>query len=245
MAGEVLPRDLTHKYETAVVFTAFPVVYLWILNGYLDLFFILAHPQLMRIALWAMHVHFVATKQLSVRRNVAAAIGTIARRIHVIRGQKVMLDRDLAELYAVPTKVFNQAIKRNRDRFPADFMFQLTTAEVRSLRSQFVTSNASRGGRRYRPYAFTQEGVAMLSSVLKSERAVQVNIAVMRAFVSLREMAVNYGNIARKLGELERRCDTHDHHIKVVFDALRKLIQPPQPPRRPIGFVAAHRPSVV
>ena len=100
----------------------------------------------------------------------------------MIREQKIMLDRDLAELYAVPTKVFNQAIKRNRDRFPADFMFQLTAAEERSLRSQFVTSNAGRGGSRYRPYAFTQEGVAMLSSVLKSERAVQVNIAVMRAF---------------------------------------------------------------
>ena len=156
-----------------------------------------------------------------------------------------MLDRDLAELYAVPTKVFNQAIKRNRDRFPADFMFQLTAAEERSLRSQFVTSNAGRGGSRYRPYAFTQEGVAMLSSVLKSERAVQVNIAVMRAFVTLREMAVSYRNIARKLGEPEKRCDTHDHHIKVVFDTLRKLIQAPEPPRRPIGFVAAHRLSVV
>ena len=109
----------------------------------------------------------------------------IANRVYAVRGQKVMLDRDLAELYGVPTRTLNQAVKRNRSRFPADFMFQLTTGEVRSLRSQIVISNASRGGRRYQPFAFTQEGVAMLSAVLKSERAIQVNVAVMRAFVSL------------------------------------------------------------
>ena len=156
-----------------------------------------------------------------------------------------MLDRDLAELYRVPTKVFNQAIKRNRGRFPADFMFQLTAAEARCLRSQFVTSNGSRGGRRYRPYAFTQEGVAMLSSVLKSERAVQVNIAVMRAFVSLREMAATYTSLARKLGELEKRCDTHDHHIRLVFDTLKKLIQAPVRPRQRMGFVSQDRPPII
>ncbi len=161
----------------------------------------------------------------------------IAHWIHVIREQKVMLDTDLAELYRVPTKAFNQAVKRNRSRFPQDFMFQLSAAEVRGLRSQIVTSNGGRGGRRYRPYAFTQEGIAMLSSVLNSERAVQVNIVIMRAFVSLREVAANYANLARKLGELESRCDMHDAHIKVVFDTLRKLIPGPAPRRKQIGFV--------
>ena len=129
------------------------------------------------------------------------AAGTIASRIYVVREHKVMLDRDLAELYGVPTGTLNQAVKRNRSRFPTDFMFQLSAAEARFLRSQIVISDAGRGGRRYRPYAFTQEGVAMLSSVLGSERAVQVNIAIMRAFVSMRQMAVNYTNLARKLAE--------------------------------------------
>ena len=186
----------------------------------------------------------MASRQIIVRSRVAAA-GIIANRIYAVRGQKVMLDRDLAELYGVQTGTLNQAVKRNRGRFPADFMFQLTARETRSLISQIVISNAARGGSRHRPYAFTQEGVAMLSAVLKSERAVQVNIAIMRAFVSLREMAVNYRNLARKLGELERRCDHHDQNIKVVFDALKRLIHAPEPPRRPIGFVAEHRPPVV
>jgi phage regulator Rha-like protein len=157
--------------------------------------------------------------------------------IHVIREQKVMVDADLAELYGVTTKVFNQAVKRNRSRFPSDFMFQLSAAEVRALRSQIVTSKRGRGGRRYRPYAFTQEGIAMLSSVLNSERAMQVNIAIMRAFVSLREVAANYANIARKLVELEGRCDGNDANIKLVFDALRKLIRGPAPRRKRMGFV--------
>lgn len=149
-----------------------------------------------------------------------------------------MVDTDLAQLYGVPTKVFNQAVKRNRSRFPSDFMFQLRRAEANLLlRSQIVTSNAGRGGRRYQPYAFTQEGVAMLSSVLKSERAVLVNIAIMRAFVSLREMARTYTSLARKLTELEGRCDTHDANIKLVFDTLRKLIAAPIRRKRQIGFV--------
>jgi ORF6N domain len=240
----VMQQNLAHERETILFISAFPTVFLELqrLHG---LFFIVAHSQLLRGALRQRHVHFVASIQPRIRSRVPVAISTIPRRIHFIRELKVMLDRDLAELYGVPTKVFNQAIKRNRDRFPADFMFQLTPPELRSLRSQFVTSNSSRGGRRYRPYAFTQEGVAMLSSVLKSERAVQVNIAVMRAFVSLREMATGYRNIARKLSELEKRCDTHDHHIKAVFDTLRKLIQAPEPARRPMGFVAAHGPTAV
>ena len=121
----------------------------------------------------------VASKQIMIPVRPHAAAEMIARRIYLIRAKKVMLDSDLAELYRVPTKAFNQAIKRNRSRFPDDFMFRLTTAEAQLLRSQIVTSNNGRGGRRYRPYVFTQEGVAMLSSILKSSRAVQVNIAIM------------------------------------------------------------------
>ncbi|HLN03057.1 MAG TPA: ORF6N domain-containing protein [Bryobacteraceae bacterium] len=184
----------------------------------------------------------MATKRLVPFAQNPAQVARITHWIHLIRGQKVMLDTDLAELYGVPTKVFNQAVKRNRSRFPNDFMFQLKAAEARGLksqilRSQIVTSSAAHGGRRYRPYAFTQEGVAMLSSVLKSDRAVLVNIAIMRAFVSLREVAATYTNLARKLAELEGRCDTHDAHIKLVFDTLKKLIHDPAQRRRRFGFV--------
>ncbi len=187
----------------------------------------------------------MASKQLSIPAQATAAVEMITRRIYVVRGKKVMLDRDLAELYDVSTKAFNQAIKRNRTRFPADFMFQLSAQESANLRSQFVTSSfGSHGGRRYRPHGFTQEGVAMLSSILKSQRAVQVNIAVMRAFVSLREMAVSYANLARKLGALERRCDTHDHHIKLVFETLKRLIREPARPRHRVGFVSQDHPVI-
>ena len=192
----------------------------------------------MRFLRYRNHGNYVATRRLVALARKPAQVERITHWIHMIRGQKVMLDTDLAELYGVPTKVFNQAVKRNRSRFPSDFMFQLTTAEAkRCLRSQIVTSNAGRGGRRYQPYAFTQEGVAMLSSVLKSDRAVLVNIAIMRAFVSLREMAATYTNLARKLAELEGRCDTHDAHIKLVFDTLKKLIHDPARSRRRFGFV--------
>jgi phage regulator Rha-like protein len=172
-----------------------------------------------------------------------AAAEMIARRIYRIRAKKVMLDGELAELYRVPTGTFNQAIKRNRNRFPSDFMFQLTAAETKCLRSQNVISNSGRGGRRYRPYAFTQEGVAMLSSILRSDRAVQVNIAIMRAFTKMREMAATYSNLARQLAELEGRCDTHDDNIKLVFDTLRELIQAPNRHRRRMGFVNDDRPA--
>ena len=130
----------------------------------------------MRFASRRIHEANVATKQIVIRSRVAATDRMIVNRIYAVRGQKVMLDRDLAELYDVPTRTLNQAVKRNRSRFPADFMFQLKAGEVRSLRSQIVISSLSHGGRRYQPFAFTQEGVAMLSAVLKSERAVQVNI---------------------------------------------------------------------
>src|SRR2546429_240542 len=134
----------------------------------------------------------------------------IERAILLIRGRKVMLDRDLAELYGVKTKIFNQAVKRNKRRFPSDFMFQLTYQEVRNLRSQFVTSNKERGGRRYLPFAFTEQGVAMLSSVLNSERAIEVNIAIMRAFVKLRQLLESNEELNRKFTAVIRKLATHD-----------------------------------
>lgn len=157
----------------------------------------------------------------------------IERRIYFVRDQKVMLDRDLAELYGVPTGSINRAVKRNADRFPEDFMFQLTEEEAESLRCQFGISNEGRGGRRYLPYVFTEQGVAMLSSVLNSERAVKVNIAIMRAFVQLRQMLQSNEELNRKLSALETK---YDAKFKVVFDALRKLMDTPAPPRRRIGF---------
>src|SRR5215475_2023080 len=131
----------------------------------------------------------------------------IERKIYLIRGQKVMLDRDLAEMYGVPTKQLNQQVRRNISRFPRDFMFQLTAAEDSHLRSQIVTSKKSRGGRRYAPFVFTEQGIAMLSSVLNSERAIQVNISIMRTFVKLREALHNSGELARRLKELETKSD--------------------------------------
>jgi ORF6N domain len=193
----------------------------------------------------------------------------VERCIYLIRGEKVMLDCDLAALYGVPTKSLNLAVKRNLERFPSDFMFQLTQAEAEGLRFQFGTSDSlaaestsglrfqfgtskklpatkteglrfqtetsksRRGGRRYLPYAFTEQGVAMLSSVLRSKRAVQVNIAIMRTFVRLREMLLSNAELARKLDALEKK---YDAQFKVVFDAIRELMAPPEPPRRQIGF---------
>ena len=164
-------------------------------------------------------------------------LAKIEQRIFLVRGQKVMLDADLAELYRVPTKSLNLAVKRNADRFPEDFMFQLTDDDVAGLRFHFETSKRGRGGRRYAPYAFTEQGVAMLSSVLRSPRAVQVNIAIMRTFVRLREMLLSNAELARKLAALENK---YDAQFKVVFDAIRELMLPPDPPRRKIGF---HLPS--
>ena len=159
----------------------------------------------------------------------------IAHSIWIVRGLRVMLDADLATLYDVPTKVLLQAVKRNATRFPEDFMFQLGAEEFATLRSQTVTSN--RGGRRYLPYVFTEQGVAMLSSVLRSERAIAVNIEIMRAFVKLREWLSTNKELARKLDELERRIASHDQAIAGVLDAIRHLMSPPQErKRRPIGF---------
>jgi ORF6N domain-containing protein len=158
----------------------------------------------------------------------------ITRAILLIRGQKVMLDTDLAELYNVDTGALNRAVKRNSGRFPDDFMFQLSLEEAERLRCQFGISN--RGGRRYRPYAFTEQGVAMLSSVLHSERAVRVNIEIMRAFVQLRQMLSSNADLARKLAALEKK---YDAQFKVVFDAIRELTAPTESPKkRRIGFVS-------
>lgn len=159
----------------------------------------------------------------------------IEQRIYLIRGHKVMLDFHLAELYAVETKKLIQAVKRNIDRFPPDFMFQLSKGEFHNLRSQSVTSRQW-GGRRYRPFVFTEQGVAMLSSVLKSKRAIQVNIAIMRAFVKLRNILATHEDLRKKLEELERKFERHDEQIKLVFDAIRQLMQPPEKPKRKIGF---------
>jgi len=171
----------------------------------------------------------------------------IERAILVIRGHKVLLDTDLAVLYGVETKALNRAVKRNVERFPADFMFQLTEEEAAALRrhygtsntgngsvlrSQFGTSNG-RGGRRYLPYAFTEQGVAMLSSVLRSPRAVRVNIEIMRAFVLLRQMLQQNADLARKLASLEKK---YDAQFKAVFDAIRQLMAPSEKPKRRIGF---------
>ena len=162
----------------------------------------------------------------------------VERRIFLVRGQKVMLDADLADLYRVPTKSLNLAVKRNVDRFPQDFMFQLSEAEAAALRFQIETSKVGRGGRRYRPYAFTEQGIAMLSSVLRSARAVQVNIAIMRTFVRLRQMLLSNAELARKLAALENK---YDAQFKVVFDAIRELMEPPTPPKREIGFHVRER----
>lgn len=153
--------------------------------------------------------------------------------VYVIRGQKVLLDEDLARLYQVATKVLVQAVKRNSERFPADFMFQLTPQEYELLRSQFVTSSG-RTGRRYPPFAFTEQGIAMLSSVLNSERAVHVNIEIMRAFVRLRRLAGSHEILAAKLSDVESK---YDAQFRVVFEAIREIMSPKIPRRaRKIGF---------
>lgn len=171
-------------------------------------------------------------------QKVTVPLERIERLIFVIRGQRIMLDADLAELYGVETKVLNRAFARNRSRFPADFTFQLTAAEFDDLRCQFGTSRW--GGRRYRPYAFTEQGVAMLSGILHSRRAIQVNVAIMRTFVRLRQMLASNARLARKLDELENK---YDHQFKIVFDAIRELMTQPEPKKRRIGFLVSERPA--
>jgi hypothetical protein len=161
----------------------------------------------------------------------------ILNRIYVIRGEKVMLDRDLAEMYGVETKVFNQSVKRNSDRFPKDFMFMLSEKEWANLRSQFLTS--SWGGARYRPYVFTEQGVAMLSSILNSKTAIEVNIRIIRVFTKLREYALTHKEILLQLAKLEKEVKGNSRDIENIFMVLKELIekhQKPLPPRNRIGF---------
>ena len=167
--------------------------------------------------------------------TLAQPVEVVVSRILLLRNQKMLLDADLAELYGVPTKVLLQAVKRNLERFPDDFMFQLTDQEFSHLRSQSVTS--SWGGRRHAPYAFTEQGVAMLSGVLNSPRAISVNIEIMRAFVRLREMLASNKDLAAKLNAMEHKLESHDQAIAGVLNAIRELMRPPETKKRPIGFV--------
>jgi phage regulator Rha-like protein len=158
--------------------------------------------------------------------------GRIINRIFYIRGRKVMFDRDLAELYGVETRVLNQAVKRNKERFPDDFMFQLNKQEIEVWKSQIVTSK--RGGRRYFPYVFTEQGVAMLSSVLKSKRAIQVNIAIMRTFTKLREILLTHKELREKIEKMEAK---YNEQFKAVFLAIKQLITEKEKSKPPFGFV--------
>jgi hypothetical protein len=178
-------------------------------------------------------------KNSSPKRTIAITpVESIQQMIFIVRGHKVMLSIDLAALYGVETKVLNQAVKRNIERFPGDFMFQLTGEEADSLRSQIVTLKNGRGKHsKYLPYAFTEQGVAMLSSVLKSDRAIAVNIMIMRAFVKLREILLTHKELAGKLDQLEGKISSHDHAIQNLFAAIRQLMTVPESsPKRRIGF---------
>ncbi|HEX6205903.1 MAG TPA: ORF6N domain-containing protein [Solirubrobacterales bacterium] len=184
-------------------------------------------------------VGMAATKETAASLELIAA-PAIERRIFVIRERQVMLDEDLADLYGVETKRLVEQVKRNIERFPPDFMFQLTREEAETLRSQIATSKQGRGGRRYAPYVFTEQGVAMLSSVLRSKTAISVNIEIMRAFVELRRITSSYAALKEHLDDLERdmtaRLDQHDEQIEQIFTALHQLISPPQGPKHPVGF---------
>jgi len=161
--------------------------------------------------------------------------GLITQKIYFVRSARVMLDADLARLYGVATKNLNKAVKRNIRRFPQDFMFQLSPNEMRNLRFQMGTSRKSQGGRRYAPYAFTEQGIAMLSSVLRSARAAQVNVAIMRTFVRLCEMLATHEELRRKIDAMEKR---YDARFQAVFATIRQMLETPVPAKKPIGFHA-------
>ena len=180
------------------------------------------------------------TKNLT-NDSPAVSVQLIERRVYLIRGHKVMIDTDLAELYGVPTHRLNERVKRNRKRFPEDFMFQLTKEEAENLRSQFAISRSVHGGRRFLPYAFTEQGVAMLSSVLNSEQAIEVNIMIMRAFVKLRQMLESNEELNRKFAAVIRKLSTHEKYFKVVFDELKRLTPHTAPSRKQIGFKAGSK----
>ena len=173
-------------------------------------------------------------------KSALIPVERIQQSILFIRDQKVLLDNDLAELYGVATGQLIRQVTRNLSRFPEDFMFRLNTDELEALTFQIGTSKPTgRGGRRTLPYAFTEQGVAMLSSVLNSDRAIEVNIAIMRAFVKLREVLATHKDLARKLEEIERHLGQHDEDFRIVFDAIRQLMAaPPTPPKRKIGYLS-------
>ena len=175
-------------------------------------------------------------------KKLALSVERIERLILLIRGHKVMLDADLAELYGISVKRLNEQVRRNLKRFPSDFMIRLNREEFEVLRSQFATLKPGRGEhRKYLPYAFTEQGVAMLSSVLNSERAIEVNIEIMRAFARLRQLISAHRELSRKLTDLEKRIGAHDEQIRVIFDAIRQLMTPPEPSKRKIGFIVKER----
>jgi len=172
------------------------------------------------------------------KNTAIVQVDQIESRILFVRGHRVMLDSDLAELYQVSTKRLNEQVKRNKGRFPVDFMFQLSFAEAQTLRSQTATSKGRRGGRRYRPYAFTEHGAVMLATVLNSPVAVHASIHVVRAFVKLRELLSTHRELAKKLADLEKRIEEHDEEITAIFEAIRQLMEPPDKPSKRIGFHA-------
>jgi len=169
-------------------------------------------------------------------RESALVSNSIESQIHLIRGQKILLDADLAALYGVEVRALNQAVKRNKERFPPDFVIQLTAEEYMALKSQTVTSKSRRGGRRYAPHAFTEHGAIMAASVLNSPRAVEMSIYVVRAFLRLRETLATHKELAAKLSELEQRLETHDQEIVEIVKAIHVLAMPPEKPARRIGF---------
>jgi hypothetical protein len=169
-------------------------------------------------------------------KSIVVPDEVVVSKIYLIRNHKVMLDDDLADLYQVETGRLNEQVKRNMDRFPADFMFQLTNEEWKSLRSQIAISKKGKGGRRYAPFVFTEHGVLMLSSVLTSERAIQVNIQIMRIYTKLRSMLLTHKDILLKLEKLEMKTSKHDENFKIVFDYLKELLNPKTEPLRKIGF---------
>jgi hypothetical protein len=175
---------------------------------------------------------------MSKANAVILDVPDVERRIFVIRGQRVMLDSELAKLYGITTAALNQAVARNRDRFPSDFAHLLTQQEFAYLMSQSVTSKSGRGGKRKLPWVFTEHGVAMLSSVLRSPRAVQVNIAIMRAFVRMRRLLATPGELVAQLNQLADSVQLHEEQIKTIADVLRRMMEPPpaEPPKRKIGF---------
>lgn len=178
----------------------------------------------------------ICLKQFDQIMTIQRKIASVEGAIHLVRGQRVMLDSDLAAIYGVTTKRLNEQLRRNRSRFPSDFAFQLTAEELTNLRSQIATSSFH-GGRRYRPWVFSEHGALMLASVLNSEIAVQASVRVVRAFVRLREMVAANTQLAAKLEELERRFDSHDQAIANLFTALKQLLEPSEPTkRREIGF---------